>query len=149
MLFRSSDTNFYALDAATGKVVWHGGAEGEIKAGANWMKSPDGKDTWVLAGSWDSKLYCWNAATGRTNWIFETGNRINGAPAAGDGVTVFGGCDALVHVVNLVDGKSVKEIEAGAYIAASGALIDGHLYVGQYENEVLNVDLSAGVIAWK
>lgn len=147
--FGDSNTNFYALDATNGRVVWRGGVDGEIKAGANWMKSPDGKDTWVLVGSWDSRLYCYHAATGRTNWIFETGNRINGAPAAGDGVTIFGGCDALVHVVGLADGKSIREVEAGAPIAATAALSGGRAYVGHYENEFLCVDLAKGSVVWR
>lgn len=147
--FGDSNTNFYALDAKTGQLVWKAGADGEIKAGANWMRSPDGKSTWVLAGSWDNRLYCWDAATGKTNWIYETGNRINGAPAAGDGVTVFGGCDALIHVVQLADGKKVREIEAGAYIAATAALTGGRAYVGHYENEFLCVDLQNGEVVWR
>jgi len=149
VFFGDSNTNFYALDATTGSLVWHRGADAEIKAGANWMKSPDGKGTWVLAGSWDNKLYCWDAATGQSNWVYETGNRINGAPAAGDGVTVFGGCDALIHVVQLADGKKVKEIEAGAYIAATAALTGGRAYVGHYENEFLCVDLAKGEVVWR
>jgi outer membrane protein assembly factor BamB len=147
--FGDSLTNFYALDAATGREAWHTGAEAEIKAGANWMRSPDGKSTWILAGSWDSRLYCWDAATGKTNWVYETGNRINGAPAAGEGVTVFGGCDNHIHVVRLTDGTKIKEIDAGAPIAATAALVGGRAYVGHYENEFLCADLAKGEIAWR
>lgn len=149
VFFGDSVTNFYALDAATGKVIWHAGADAEIKAGANWMRSPDGKGTWILAGSWDSRLYSWDAATGKTNWIYETGNRINGAPAAGDGMTVFGGCDNLIHVVELSTGKKIKEIDVGAPIAATAALVGGKAYIGHYENEFLCADLTKGEVAWR
>ncbi len=141
------NTNFYALDAATGRKLWSFGLEDKVKSSANWVSTPRGKA--ILVGGYDYKLYSLSFDTGQTNWVFETGNYINGAPAVGDGLTAFGGCDAVVHVVDVITGQKRKEIEAGAYIAASGALVDGHLYVGQYENEVLNVDLSAGVISWK
>lgn len=141
------NTNFYAIDAGTGKQVWSFGLEDKVKSSANWVNIPGGRA--ILVGGYDFKLYSLNPDNGRTNWIFETGNYINGSPAVGDGWTAFGGCDAIVHVVDVITGKKVKEIEAGAYIAASGALVDGHLYVGHYENEVLDVDLRAGVVAWK
>jgi len=66
-----------------------------------------------------------------------------------DGKTVFGGCDALVHVISLADGQKVKEIEAGAYIAASVAAVDNRAYFGHYDNEFLCVDLAAGNVAWR
>ena len=62
----------------------------------------------------------WTPRRGRSNWVYETGNYINGSPAVADGRTVFGGCDGLLHVISLADGKQVKEIEAGAYIAGFG-----------------------------
>lgn len=65
-----------------------------------------------------------------------------------DGRTVFGGCDALIHVISLADGTKIKEFEAGAYIAGSAALIGRHAYVGHYENEFLCFDLDKGTNIW-
>ena len=112
----SSDAFLYALEAATGKLVWKYETGDKILGGPNWVKS--GEKTWVLAGSYDFKLHCLDAATGRSNWVYETGNYINGSPAVANGQTVFGGCDGLLHVISLADGKQVKEVEAGAYIPA-------------------------------
>ena len=67
----------------------------------------------MLVGSYDFKLHCVDAATGRSNWVYETGNYINGSPAVANGQAVFGGCDGLLHVISLADGKQVKEVEAG------------------------------------
>lgn len=148
VFFGTENTNFFALDAATGKEVWRFGVEDKILSSANWVKSPSGDGKSILIGGYDFKLYNLNAATGKTNWVFETGNYINGSPAVGDGMTAFGGCDAIIHVLGLAKGEKLKEIEAGAYIAASGALVDGKLYVGHYENAFLCVDLKAGKIDW-
>jgi outer membrane protein assembly factor BamB len=145
----SSDNFLYALDAADGKQVWKLETGDKILGAPNWVKSPDGKADWVLAGSYDFKLYCVDAGTGKTNWTFETGNYINGTPAVADGKTVFGGCDALLHVINLADGQKIKEVEAGAYIAGSGAFDKGNFYIGHYDNEFLCADLNAGKITWR
>ena len=131
----SSDGNLYALDAADGKLVWKFQTEDKILGGPNWVSAPDGKSKWVLAGSYDYRLYCFDALTGKTNWTYETGNYINGTPAVADGKTVFGGCDALLHVISLKDGQKIKEVDAGAYIAGSGAFEASRFYVGHYEND--------------
>ena len=148
VFFGTDNTNFFAVDAATGQEAWRYGVEDKILSSANWVKSPAGDSKSVLIGGYDYKLYSFAAATGKTNWVFETGNYLNGSPAIGDDMTAFGGCDAIIHVLGLAKGEKLKEIEAGAYIAASGALVDGKLYVGHYENAFLCVDLKAGKIDW-
>lgn len=144
----SSDGALYAVDANSGKEVWKLQTEDKILGGPNWVKSPDGKETWILAGSYDYRLYSVEAGSGKTNWTYETQNYINGTPAVAEGKTVFGGCDALLHVISLKDGSKIKEVEAGAYIAGSGALEKGQFYIGHYENEFICADLEEGKIAW-
>lgn len=149
VFFGSADGHLYAVDAKNGKEVWKLKTEDKILGAPNWVAAPDGKGTWILAGSYDFRLYCVDAATGKTNWTYETGNYINGAPAVASGQTVFGGCDALLHVINLKDGQKIKEVEAGAYIAGSGAFENNRFYVGHYDNEFLCADLKKGAIEWK
>jgi outer membrane protein assembly factor BamB len=145
----SSDGHLYALDAESGKLIWKFQTEDKILGGPNWVVAPDGKSKWILAGSYDYRLYCFDALTGKTNWTYETGNYINGTPAIADGKTVFGGCDALLHLISLKDGQKIKEVDAGAYIAGSGAFEANRFYVGHYENEFLCADLESGQMKWK
>jgi outer membrane protein assembly factor BamB len=147
--FGSAGTNLFALEAETGHELWRHGTEGEIKSSVNSFPAPDGKGQWLIVGGYDTRLHCVNAATGLSNWVYETGNYVNGAPAVGNGSTAFGGCDAIVHVVNLATGAKLREIEAGAYIIGSAAIVDGFAYVGHYENEFLAIDLEKGDVAWR
>lgn len=147
VFFGTANTNVYALDATHGKALWSYGLEDKILSSPNWVTATNGAKH-ILVGGYDFKLYSFDAATGKTNWTVETGNYINGTPAVGDGMTAFGGCDAIVHVVNVLKGDKIKEIEAGAYIAASGALVGGILYVGHYENALIAVNLKEGKIIW-
>src|ERR1041385_5759423 len=162
----SSDTSLYALEAASGKLLWKYETGEKILGAPNWVlgapaalpaSSSRTKDagtdagapgTRILVGSYDFKLHCVEAASGKAAWTYESGNYINGSPAVADGQTAFGGCDALLHVISLANGQQVKEIEAGAYIAGSAALADGRAYFGQFENEFLCVDLREGKTAW-
>lgn len=145
----SNDGMLYAVDAASGKQIWKFTTENKIPGAPNWVKSPDGKSTWILFGSYDYKLYCVDAGNGKTNWSYETGNYINGSPAVGNGMTVFGGCDALLHVLSLADGQKIREIDAGSQIAGSGALESDQFFIGQYENVFLCADLKGGEIRWR
>jgi outer membrane protein assembly factor BamB len=141
----STDGALYAI-SVDGKQMWKYMSGDKLLASPNFWKDPSA--TRVIIGGYDYKLHCLDASTGKSNWVYETGNYINGSPAVFDGKTVFGGCDALLHILSLTDGTKVKEVEAGAYIAASVAIKGGRAYVGHYENEFLCIDLEKGTNLW-
>jgi outer membrane protein assembly factor BamB len=145
----SSGGFLYALDAKSGAFKWKYETQGQILGAANWTHSPDGSNTWILVGSYDNKLHCVDSKTGKAIWTYETDNYINGSPAVDDQKTVFGGCDALIHVLSLATGTTITQIDSGSFIAASAAFIDGQVYVGNYDNEFIKADINAGKIVWK
>jgi outer membrane protein assembly factor BamB len=144
----SSDGSLYALDAATGKLRWKYQTEDKILGAANWTTSPDGKATWIVVGSYDNRVHCVNADTGKAVWTYETGNYVNGTPAISDGKVIFGGCDGVLYVLNLADGKQIRSVEVKDFIAASAAVDGKFAYLGHYGNEFLCADVSAGKIVW-
>ncbi len=137
----SADFFFYALDAATGKVRWKFETGDKILGGANYARAKDGSIK-IIVGSYDSKLYCFDTS-GKKLWEYETGNYINGTPAILGDHAVFGGCDAVLHVVSISTGKKAKEVELGAdcHVAGSVALADNKVYFGHYGNAFICVDL--------
>jgi outer membrane protein assembly factor BamB len=143
----SGDSSLYAVSVA-GKLIWKYETGDKILGAPNWHSAGPGQKTSILVGSYDYKLHSVDAETGKSNWVFETGNYINGSPAVYDGKTVFGGCDALLHVISLANGQKVKEIDAGAYIAGSVAVSGTDAFVGHYENAFLGVDLANGQVRW-
>ena len=144
----SSDGFLYALDAKDGSLKWKYQTEGQILGAANWTRGPAGQ-LWILVGSYDNKLHCVDSADGKVAWTYETDNYINGSPAVDNQRAVFGGCDALIHVVSLIDGSNIAEIDGGSYIAASAAFLEGQVYVGNYDNVFIRADVAAGAIVWK
>jgi len=159
----ASDDFLYALDAKTGQLKWKYQTGGKIMGAANWTPSPDGRRIWLLVGSYDNKLHCVDSANGKVVWTYETGSYINGSPAVGQGEAlqrirpafggqgkaVFGGCDAKIHVVSVADGKMLTQIDTGSYIAGSAALVEGRVYVGNYDNVFICGDIAAGAVVWK
>ena len=143
----SGDGKLYALDAASGALKWCHPCGDKILGAPNWARL-DAKEC-ILVGSYDNKMHCVEAATGQEVWAYDTGNFVNGAPAFAQGRVVFGGCDARIHALAVTDGKPLKEIEAGAYIAGSCAVKGRFAYAGHYENQVVCADLEAGKLLWR
>ena len=115
---------------------------------ANHIDIPGGGKK-VLVGSYDTKLYCFDAGTGALAWTYETDYYINGAPATDGDRVVFGGCDASLHIVSTADGAKIGEVPVGSYIAGSAALVDGVAYVGHYGGSLVAVDTGGKTVAWE
>ncbi len=145
----STDGFLYALEAKSGKILWKYETAAEIIGAANHAVRPKAKDNAIVVGSYDNFVHCVDAKKGKGLWKFETNNYVNGVPTILDGdKVVFGGCDAVLYVVGLEDGKLVRSVEVEAPIAASVAVADGIGYVGHFDNAVMAFDLKTGAVVW-
>lgn len=142
----SVDGKLYVLDAATGKHHATHRTEAQIIGSANWFRGPDGALR-ILVGSHDFKLYCLDAPARKLLWTYESENFVNGTPAVESGRVIFGGCDAMLHVVG-ADGEKVRTIDVGSYVPGSAALADGRAFVGNHEGKLLCADVETGRIVW-
>ena len=141
------DGFLYALDLNTGKLRWKFETMGEILAAPGWA-TIDGK-TAILIGSYDFFLYALNADTGKLIWKYETDNSINGSPGIADGKYIlFGGCDELLHVVNVKDGSGHAKVPVGSNVAGSVGTRGSMVYLGHYGSQVVAVDAEAGKLKW-
>ena len=146
----SSDFNFYAVDAATGEQRWKAMTDDKILGGAAAVPAAEGDGTWIVVGSYDTNLYCFDAATGEEVWTYSTDNYVNGTPAVLDDRIVFGGCDAVLHVVSARTGEPLAQVPLGedSHVAGSVALAAGRAYFGHYGNAFICVDLEGQELAW-
>lgn len=145
----STDGFLYALDAVNGKLIWKYETQGEIMGAANQANRPKTKDSVIVVGSYDNFVHCIDAKAGKNLWKFETQNYINGVPTIyNDKFVVFGGCDSVLYVVNLEDGKLIRSVEVEAPIAASVAVGNGVGYVGNMDRAVMAFDLESGEVVW-
>ena len=140
--------DFFAIDAISGKERWKVEIGSEIYGSANWAEE-DSQEKVILVGSYDAKLYCLHAETGELKWTYETDNYINGAAATDGQHTVCGGCDAILHIVSVSDGKRIGGVETGSYIPGSAALVDNRAYVGHYGSKLLCIDIIEEKIVWE
>ena len=152
----SSDARFYAVDAESGEERWRFEGDDRFLGGANWLAAVDDSPAGavperVVVGCYDNRLYCLRADTGEELWSYETDNYVNGTPAVVDQRVVFGGCDAVLHVVDGLTGQPAERVELGGecHVAGSVAAVDGRAYLGHYGNAFVCVDLDRGDELWR
>lgn len=138
----------YALDVKDGGVRWTFATERQVVGAVNWFKNPAGK-AFIVVGSYDTLIYCVDAESGQVFWTHETEDQVNGSPAVGAGLCAFGGCNSLIRVLSLADGKPTHETDSSSPVAASAAIRDGFVYAGTHGGELLKVPLAGGEVVWR
>ena len=147
----SYDCFLYALDAGSGELRWRFETGDKIVGAAVPVRGPEGT-TRIVTGSYDTSLYGIDPETGARTWVYTTDNHVNGTPAIDEeGRIVFGGCDAVLHVVSAHTGEALGRLELGeaCHIAGSVALDGGRAYFGHYGNAFVCVDLDEETVVWE
>ena len=146
--FASSDSNVYALDAATGAAKW------KFKTADVVHSSPAIADGTIFIGSWDTYLYALDAATGKEKWRFKTGDDheiynqvgIQSSPAVAGGLVYFGCRDANFYALDANTGKQLWAFNnKGSWVINSPALRDGKVYFATSDTGLLQaLDAKSG-----
>ncbi len=134
---------FHAVHAADGTAAWTFKTGGEIKS------SPVVAGDRVLIGSYDSNLYALSAKDGKVLWSVKTDNYVHATPAVAGGLVDLAGCDEVFRAIRLEDGTEAYRIDTGAYTGASAAIADDRAYFGNFNNEVVGLDLKKRAVLWR
>ena len=145
----SGDKHFYALDLKTGDKIWSIEGGDKFSSAPTVVTSPDGKAEWVLLNGYDGITRCLRAEDGSIVWKYETKDFINGTPAVIDGrLIAFGGCDQVIHILNLADGSLANKIDTDAQITNSVATIGTTVYSGNHANQLVAAEADAVKLTW-
>ena len=127
----SGDGGVYALDAATGALVWRFATGNVVHA------TPAIADGIVYIGSWDRNFYALDATTGQKQWAYETGQDtviynqvgiVSSAAISGD-VVLFGGRDGFFYALDRRSGTlRWRHDNNHGWVIASPAVRNGVVY---------------------
>ena len=145
----SGDESFLALDLKTGDKIWSIQGGEKFSSAASVVTAPDGSAEWILVNGYDGISRCLLASDGSEVWTYKTDDYINGTPAVIDGrLVAFGGCDKVIHVINLADGKLVNEVVTDAQITNSVATFGTTIFCGNHANQVIATEAEAESLKW-
>lgn len=145
----SGDQKFYALDLKSGEKIWSIDGDDKFSSAPNLVTSPDGKASWVIVNGYDGTTRCLLAEDGSIVWTYKTDDYINGTPAIIDNrLIAFGGCDKVIHVLNLADGSPANKITTDSQITNSVATAGTTIYCGNHANQVIAAEAGAEAPAW-
>lgn len=137
------DGTFWCVDAVKGSKRWSVEIDSTITGGANFAGDL------VFFGAHDSTLHAFHRADGKPAWTYKTKQGpIYGSALVANGQTFLAGCDSMLHVVDVKDGKGVAQIELSGQSGSTAAFLDGKLYVPNMANDVEAIDLAKRKVVW-
>jgi len=148
VLFGCNDSNFYAVDAVTGKQIW-------VFEGANYTIEikPFVADGAVYFGAWDQYLYALDIKTGQLKWKIQGyGSETQAgaknyyspadcAPVASGGKVFVADRHSDVRIVDAVTGQHVSNI---AGVVAIGLAQDGQAVYLRSPGKMAKIGLDGG-----
>ncbi len=136
------DSNFYALDAETGKELWRFHTEGVVLSSA----AMDG-DT-VYFGSFDGNFYALSTG-GELVWKFSAEDMVYSDPWVWGGRVYFGSHNGNVYAVDKGTGRLAWKFGTHGPVASSAIVHNGVVYIGSSDRNLYALDAETGGLRWK
>jgi hypothetical protein len=102
----------------------------------------------VYVGSFDRRLYAFNAQTGAQMWSATTGAGVASSPAVANGVVYVGSEDDHLYAFNAQTGAQLWSATTGALIDSSPAVANGVVYVGSNDHHLYAFNAQTGGQLW-
>jgi outer membrane protein assembly factor BamB len=136
----STNGTVFAINATTGKDIWHKTPGGPIHS------SPAVADGLVFIGSDDQNVYALNASTGAIKWSCPTFGWIYSSPAVWNGSVYVTSQEGKIYSINATTSiiKSWWPLPVSTYVYTSPAVADRMVFFGSndknvYARDALNV----------
>jgi outer membrane protein assembly factor BamB len=140
--------NVYALNEATGKIVWSAQTGGKVKAGVAYAAGR------IFVGSYDGHVYAFDARTGKQVWRASAQPRLGSTatfystPAVAYGRVYLGSTDGKVYSFGATSGKLRWSHGTGGYVYSSPAVWNRRVYSGSYDHHFYCFDAATGDVRW-
>lgn len=150
----SLDGNLYAIDAKDGSEIWSRSIGKRrhiiigITMGEQLLSSPAVEDGRVYVGSWENKLYAFDADSGKKLWTFQTGGRIDSSPTVANGAVYVGSRDNKLYALNAANGGKLWSFPTGDIVTSSPAVYGGKVFIGSRDGYLYALDADSGTEKW-
>lgn len=149
IVFFSANKKLYAIDSKTMTKKWEANCEGVTQS------TPVIGEDIVYICSNSGKLYAFLKTDGTKKWSIDYGKECTSVPAIGNDGTIYicGKMEDKSGIVMAVspDGQIKWQQNSASEFSNSGVSLstDGHLYVGNFDGELLCYSQDSGELLWK
>ena len=144
LYFMDIDTNFYALDAETGKKLW------ETKTGSLNASAPTYRDGRLFAVNLEpGQAIALRARDGKKLWDTRLGGRSESSPLVYRDLVIFGCECGTVYALDTKDGSIEWQYDTAGAIKGALALDGGVVYGGNYAGEMFALKADSGDAVWR
>jgi outer membrane protein assembly factor BamB len=126
--FGTNGGSMYAVNARTGRLVWHSGSYSRFGRREQFYATPTVAYGRVYAGNTDGTVYAFGARTGHLLWANHVGSYVYSAPAVWNGKVYVGTYDGRMFALNAATGGVVWRHEAPAAIHGAPTVLSGIVY---------------------
>ena len=138
----------YALDAASGREVWH------VELGESAGSGPGYGEGIVAVGGLDGAIVALDAGSGNELWRTEVPSEVIAAPAVEGGIVVVRAHDGRVFGFSAADGARRWVFDRGVPLLSlrgnSAPLVSaGTVFVGYDNGKAVALDLATGAMKWE
>jgi outer membrane protein assembly factor BamB len=130
----TSYSNIYALDASTGKLLWHfasaPGTRDSIGTNENAIAGMYHAGTYYSALPFSRQFAAFDATSGHIRWVVSTKHPVKMSAVLSDGHLFFGDTGGTLYVVNAADGHIVSTTAFPSIFTSSSPVVVGQtLYI--------------------
>lgn len=105
-------------------------------------------DGLAFMGTYEGKVYAWDARSGEEKWVFKTGGPVGHAPMIESGVLYVGSMDRKLYALDAATGKVKWSFTAGEGIWTSPVAFGGSVMFGARDGVFHALDARSGAMRW-
>jgi outer membrane protein assembly factor BamB len=141
-VYLASGDNVYALNAATGHVLWQSATGGLV------LGTPAVEGNHVYVSSDDFNVYALLTSDGSVAWKFATGAIFSAEPVVANGIVYAASDDDNVYALNAADGTLLWKFTTGGPIQFTPSVYNGIVYVASSDGNIYALGASSGTVVW-
>jgi len=146
--FGAYDSHVYALDAATGKLLWKAASQPRFGHSGTFYATPAVAYDRVYIGSTDGKLYSFGATSGKLRWSHSTGGYVYASAAVWRRRVYVGSYDGSFYCFDAATGDVVWTFHADGPISGSATVLAGRVYFSTLSGRTYGLDALSGKQVW-